>query len=184
MSSPINLSIPGPIDQQFLKQERTNAISNLNIDDASQKRLHAALTTTGLWPRYFLSTDAYARRPLTTDHDPWSEEDRRALLLVMRTVPDIDLKVDGQTLFPNRIPSLAVDTQWKALLCWDVDGWDRANDYDLWQMFVADGEGFKEKARARFGMGFSDFDLERALAGALEVVKNVVGGSGRDDAAA
>ena len=41
-------------------------------------------------------------------------------------------------------------------------------------MFVTDGEGFKEKARARFGMEFSDFDLERVLAGALAVIEDVV----------
>jgi hypothetical protein len=97
-----------------MEQERSNMLSGLDLSFTDKQKLHHAFIMNGTWPLYFLTTDPNMRQPVDNGAI-WSEEDRRALLLVKRTLPNVDLDAVGHRLFPTRTEG-AASFQYKQLL--------------------------------------------------------------------
>lgn len=132
----------------------------MDLNESDENFLRDAFVKTGLWPLYFLSTDQEARSDLDLNEE-WVEQDLRALLLIKRAVPHLDIKVVGRHIFPNR-QAEAAQTKFSSLLSVSVPGWNRANDVELLLEWFRVGHRFSETARERFGNNFSRCDLEIA----------------------
>jgi hypothetical protein len=96
------------------KRQRNDTIIYLKLLIPSRDRLQQALDAIKLWPLCLLSADPSAKVKLPPNK-PWSEQEDRALLCIVRNCPDLNKDLIGRYFFMNRSEQ-SVAARWRRVL--------------------------------------------------------------------
>jgi hypothetical protein len=142
------------------KQQQNDTITYLRLPIPSRDRLQQALDATKLWPPCLHSADPSAKVKLPSN-EPWSEQEDRALLCIVRNCPDLKKDLIGRYFFMNR-PETSADAHWPRLLKQRSKEWDESDDDVLLQLYEKEGEQFGKFATNDFKGKFTAHELEIA----------------------